>query len=60
MLQNLNMDNLVDELCENGLGQDFHKVFIQGHKVDIAEFSRWIYTESNGNNAIDFMETKFK
>ena len=55
-----NNGELLSELVPNGIGSEFHQVWMQGKNVDADEFVRWQFVEGKGNKAVDFLETKFK
>lgn len=59
LLHNLDLEQLLDEISESGMGVEYDKVLSQSQKIEVGEFLRWLYAEINGNNAIEFLESKF-
>jgi ATP-binding cassette, subfamily A (ABC1), member 3 len=51
---------LIEEIKENGQGEEFHRLFKEGQKVDTNEFLRWQFAEGQGNKAVDYLETLFR
>ena len=51
---------LIEELAEDGVGDDFFEYFKQGLKVEGAEFIRWQLVESQGNKVIDHLQQQFQ
>lgn len=49
-----------DELVVDGLGYDFVDLWSKNQEVEADEFVRWMFTESKGSRAIEFIEQKFK
>ena len=60
ILDKIGRDDLQAEITANGIGQEFHKCFVQDQTVNAAEFIRWQFTETQGNNALDHLEPMFK
>jgi hypothetical protein len=52
-------NSLADEIHPMGLGHEFCDEETDGRQIVPAEFFRWAFTESMGNQAIDHLEAKF-
>lgn len=51
---------MIEEIKENGQGEEFHRQFEAGLKVKTNEFLRWQFAEGQGNKAVDYLETLFR
>ena len=55
-----NNKGIAEEVSPAGIGSDIYDRLYSGVKIDPAELIRWQFTEQQGNNAVDFLEPKFK
>jgi len=60
ILEELGHDDIEAEIGPLGIGAEFHKVLTEGQRINAHEFLRWQFTETQGNNAIDFLEPMFE
>jgi hypothetical protein len=47
-------------LSDEGEGRDFFETIKLKKTIDPSDFIKWCYTENQGNQAINFIENKFK
>lgn len=60
LLTNSGNGEMIQELVAGGMGDEFNDVWNKNKTVNADEFIRWVFTESKGNKALDFVEAKFK
>ncbi len=60
ILTQLGHADLIEDLATDGVGAEFFHQLNEGRMVNAEEFIRWQFTETQGNNLLDYLEPMFK
>lgn len=51
---------MMDDISKDGIGSEYWQLFEEGKTTNAGDFFRWQFTEKMGNQALDFLEQKFR
>lgn len=56
----LDYEDMKNEICVGGLGEDLNRVLEKTGKLYVDEIMRWAFIERNGGQVISHLERTFK